>query len=79
MTNYYRVTFDTKKGAPKRWEIHVGANTADKAKSIARDLWNADDCFNNMHMFHVQVRRLDDTEEVRYHYFKLIRMCIPTM
>lgn len=68
---YYEVTFDTKKGYPKSWVIHVEEQNRNSAIQKIKDMWNKDSRFNDMHMFHVKVRLLKDTEEFKYHYFAI--------
>lgn len=71
MKKCYEVRFDTKKGFPKSWVIHVEATTAKEAKEMVFKMWNNDSRLNDMHMFHVQVKKLKDTEEFKYHYFAI--------
>lgn len=66
---YYEVKFDTKKGNPKSWIIHVAADSRKDAIQCAKMMWAGDDRLNGMHMFHITVRMLKDTEEFKYHYF----------
>lgn len=66
---YYIVTFDTKVGGERSWEIHVTAPNAKMARVIASDLWYAD---HTAHMFHLSARLMKDTEEFLYHYFELM-------
>ena len=68
---YYEITFDTKKGYPKSWVIHVEAQNRNSAIQKVKDMWDKDSRFNDMHMFHVKVRLLKDTEEFKYHYFAI--------
>ena len=68
---FYEITFDTKKGYPKSWVLHIEANTAKEAKEKASSMWARDSRLNGMHMFHVNVRPLKDTEEFRWHYFAI--------
>lgn len=69
MKNCYEVRFDTKKGFPKSWVIHVEATTAKEAKEMVSEMWSKDSRIGGMHRFHVQVRKLKDTEEFKYNYF----------
>lgn len=63
----YRVEFDTKKGGDRHWVFDIMAGTAKFAKVDAEGRWY--DWRPDMHMFHVTVRRLKDTEEVLYNWF----------
>ncbi|MCD8215069.1 MAG: hypothetical protein LUC97_05460 [Clostridiales bacterium] len=67
MKNFYRVEFITKKGGYKEWVIDVDAHTVKGAVNIAKKMWQKD-----AHMFGIKARRLKDTEEFLYHYFKEI-------
>lgn len=69
---YYEVKFDTKKGNPISWIIHVEAKNRKDAIHYAKMMWVEDDRLNGMHMFHVSVRMLKDTEEFKYHYFTVV-------
>lgn len=63
----YEITFLTKKGGEKSWIINVEASTAKEAKAQAMEMWYKD---HTAHAFDVQVRKLKDTEEALYNYFK---------
>lgn len=68
--HYYRVTFNTKKGGDQWWVFDIQAGTAKFAKVDAIGHW-----YNwkpDVHAFHVEVRRLKDTEEILYHWFTMI-------
>ena len=71
MPNLYEITFDTKKGCPKSWILHIEAGTAKEAKEKAALMWSSDSRLNDMHMFHVNVRPLNETEEFLWHYFAI--------
>jgi hypothetical protein len=66
MNNFYKVTFDTKKGTETKWRIDVEAATAKEARTKAETLWNET---RTAHMFHIDVKRIKDTEEFLFHYF----------
>jgi DNA/RNA endonuclease G (NUC1) len=72
MMNFYEVTFDTKKGYPKSWIIHIEAENLKAAKNKAEEMWYNDNRLSDMHMFHVSCRKLKDTEEFRWHYFAIV-------
>lgn len=65
----YEITFATKKGGEKHWVIHVEASQANAALIKMRAMWRTDNTLCKMHQFHVQIRKLNDTEEFLYHYF----------
>lgn len=67
--NYYRVTFDTKKGGYYHWVIDLKATSVKWAKLEAEAKWYDS---NDAHMFHVEARKIKDTEEVLYHWFTKI-------
>lgn len=69
--NSYEIRFDTKKGHPKKWVLHIEAATARDARAKAEEMWSKDKRMNDMHMFHISVRKLRDTEEFRWHYFAI--------
>lgn len=71
MKNLYEVRFDTKKGYPKSWVVHVEADNREEAVRNVKTMWEKDSRLNDMHMFHISVRRLKDTEEFKYHYFAI--------
>lgn len=64
-SNYYRITFLAKKNGYKHWVIDLSAGTLVEAKEKAKAMWDKD-----AHMFHLEVRRLKDTEEFLYHWFQ---------
>lgn len=66
---YYEITFDTKKGYQKSWIINIEANNRKEAIVKAKTMWESDDRLNEMHMFHISIRKLKDTEEFKYNYF----------
>lgn len=65
--NYYRVTFDTKKGGYMHWVIDVEATSAKWAQLEAESKWYGKE--PEIHMFHIKVRRIKDAEEFVYHWF----------
>lgn len=65
--NYYRVSFITKKGGYQHWLFDIPAGPAKFAKVDATGQWC--DWKPDVHMFHVEVHRLKDTEEVLYNWF----------
>ena len=67
---YYRIEFDTKKGGDQHWMFDIMAGTAKFAKVDAIGRWY--DWKPDVHAFHVEIRRLKDTEEVLYHWFTKI-------
>ena len=73
MKKMYRVNFDRKKGFYAHYVIDIEAANRDEAKEIAKKMWA--EHFNERdvpNMFHLKVRKLRDTEEFLYHYFKRI-------
>ena len=64
---YYRVEFETKKDGYKRWVIDVTTTSIEKAKYVAKHMW--EDGNGNGHQFHIRARRLKDNEEYLYNYF----------
>ncbi len=71
MKSYYEVRFDTKKGFPKSWVIHIEATAAKEAKKLVSEMWSKDSRMSDMHMFHVNVRKLEDAKKCKYHYFAI--------
>lgn len=69
---YYEITFDTKKGYPKSWIINITASSEKEAVEKAKEFWSKDSRLSDMHMFHIKVRKLKDTEEFLYNYFAII-------
>lgn len=67
--NYYVIRFDTKKEFFKSWIINITADSKKEAVEKAKTMWNNDNRLKDMHMFHIEARRLKDTEEYLYHYF----------
>lgn len=67
----YRVNFDREKGFFAHYVIDIEASNRDEARKIAESMWNEHFSGKNVpHMFHIHVRKLKDTEEFLYHYFK---------
>lgn len=69
---YYEITFDTKKGYPKSWIINITASSTKEAVNKAKEMWSKDSRLNDMHMFHIKSRKLNDAEEYRYNYFAIV-------
>lgn len=72
MSKFYEIRFATKKGGFKKRVIHIEANTTKEAKEKMLTMWSADSRFEGMHAFHIDVRKLPDTSEFKYHYFALV-------
>lgn len=71
MKKMYRVNFDRKKGFYAHYTIDIEAENIDEAKEIAKEKWTKH--FGGCavpNMFRLKVRKLKDTEEFLYHYFK---------
>lgn len=69
---FYEIRFITKKGGFKKWVIHIEANTAKEAKEKMLQMWGTDRRFDGMHTFSIDVHKLPDTDEFKYHYFALV-------
>ena len=69
MKNLYRVTFLTKKGGDQSWVIDIEAVNIIEATQKAKDMWKS-----SAHMFNIKTRRLKDTEEFLYNYFKKVEV-----
>lgn len=63
----YRVKFLIKRGGKRYYVIDLAADNAKEAKEEAKKMWYND---HSNHMFNIEVRRLNDTEEFKYNYFK---------
>jgi len=74
MTYLYRVTFVTKKGGYKKWNIDIEQTAPGVAfaEHDARTRWVNTYGPDAPHMFQVKARRLKDEEEFLYHWFKKI-------
>lgn len=71
MKKMYRVSFDKKKYGFAHYVIDVETESKEQARACAEALWDKHFGYADVpHMFHVKVRRLKDTEEFLYHYFK---------
>lgn len=72
MKKLYRVNFDRKKGFYAHYTIDIEAENMDEAKEISKKMWaeHFDSCVAVPNMFHLKVRKLKDTEEFLYNYFK---------
>lgn len=72
MKKLYRVNFDRKKGFYAHYVIDIEAANRDEAKEIAKKMWaeHFGGCVAAPNMFHLKVRKLKDTEELLYNYFK---------
>lgn len=71
MSKLYRVNFDREKGIFAHYAIDIEAHNRDEARKIAESMWREYFFgYNVPHMFHLKVRKLKDTEEFLYHYFK---------
>ena len=70
MKHMYRINFIVKKGGYKDYVIDVEADNLKEARGIVESLWYEN---SSAHMFHIKVRRLKDTEEFLYNYFKRIK------
>ena len=68
---YFEITFDTKKGYPKSWIINITAPNKSKAVEKVKEMWLKDTRLNDMHMFHIKARKMNDSEEYLYNYFAI--------
>ncbi len=71
--NVYEVRFLTKKGGYHRWIIHIEADSLADAKNVAREMWQSDRRYAEIHQFYVEVRRVKNHEVLPngfIHYFQ---------
>lgn len=62
--NIYKVTFDTKKGGDKSYMYYVSAYRKTQAEELFWAYPNIRALSSRMHLFHVEIRRVKDEEQL---------------
>lgn len=65
--NYYRTTCVTKKNGVAIWAMDIRAKTAKDAIAKFKELWD-----KTYHPFDIKAKKISDTEEILYNWFKRI-------
>ena len=64
--NYYKVTFDTKKGGDRSYLYYVEAYRKTQAEELFWAYPKIRALSEKMHLFHVEIRKVKDDEQLDY-------------